>query len=477
MKKWFSVWKLMMCLTLLIMVSCDDDDEKSWMATTDPTLNLSTDNIHSEQGRTFVIEGSIADEVGLKSIRLNIDEWYLDKTIELYTDDEVIKDYDLSYSFEIPEDAEDKQFYIDVEVTNLGGLTTKKTLSVFMDGDFNNPTITVGSPADGLTIDPSEETLLELSCTLNDDRQLGYLVVEEEMLNLYDSISFEGTGLTSYDYLKTVTLPAEVHKYSFNFTVADSAGLVVTTSRSVDASFVYQKMYLADVETDAELVSDLFGVPMLITTTGSNLFEAEYYSAEANTEVRFIPQTSSFAPHCFGIDPSDSEKLIDSQDALPIVLPEVGYYRISIDITNLTYSYEKFTPDYWYFESQTEYPDDDDYISSSWIGELGIVGKGFPEYPDQSWSTANPITFDRDPENLYRFTKTLDIEGSVEMIFQPQHPWGWWPEPFWRFDKAVDPETTVLKGGDNVSMEVSVRTTYTITFDSYLNRAKAVKVE
>lgn len=475
MKKWFPIGGLLMCLALLTIVACDDEDEKTWATTTDPTLSLSSESVHSEPGRTFTISGYTTDEVGIESIRLNINEWYLDKTIELYKDGTVINAYDLNYSFEIPEDAEDKEFVIDVTVTNLGGRTTSQTLNVYMDGDFNNPTIDVTSPVDGLTVEPSAETLLDLTCSLTDDRQLGYLVVEEPNLAFYDSISFAGIGLTSYNYANTVTLPAEVMDYTFVFTVADSAGLVVSSSRTVNASFEYQKMYLADVQTDAELVSDLFGVPMLITTTGTNVFEAEYYSAQENTEVRFIPQTSSFAPHCFGIDPTDSEKLIDAQEALPIVLPEVGYYRINIDINALTYSFTKFTPDYWYFESKTE-STDDDYINSTWVGELGIVGKGFPEY-DQEWNTANAITLDRDADNLYRFTKTLDMEGSVEMIFQPQHPWGWWPEPYWRFDRQVDPETTVLKGGDNLSMTVESRTTYMVIFDSYLNRAKAIKVE
>ncbi|GAF02183.1 hypothetical protein [Saccharicrinis fermentans] len=468
---------VLLMAALFFMSSCDSDDDKKWTATVDPVLTLSADKIHSKPGRTFTIEGRIEDEVGIKSISLKIDEWYLDKVIELNKDDAIIKAYDLNYSFLIPESAEDKEFEIDVAVTNLGGLITSKTLKVFMDGDFVDPVLQVSSPVDGLTIEPTEETPLDLLCTISDDRQLGYLIVEEENLNFYDSISFVGMGVSLYDYAQTVMLPAEKQSYHFNFTVADSAGLLVTTMRTVEASFVYQKMYLADVETDAELVSDLFGVPMLIETTGSNTFVAEYYSAAANTEVKFIPQTSSFDPHCFGIDPSNSEKLIDSREALPIILPEVGYYRINIDVNELTFSVEKFVPDYWFFESKTEFPDDDDYINSTWVGELGIVGKGFPEYPDQNWSTGNPVTFDRDPDNLYRFTKTLDMEGTVEMIFQPQHPWGWWPDPFWRFDRSVDPEMTVLKGGNNVTMEVPSRIRYTITFDSYLNRAKAVKVD
>nr|WP_321452980.1 hypothetical protein [uncultured Carboxylicivirga sp.] len=474
MKKWFLTGKLLACMSLLLLASCDDD-EKSWTATTDPVLTFASDNIHSQPGRTLTIGGTVTDEVGLKSIEINIDEWFLDKTIEVYKGDEVKQEFDLGYKFLVPADSEDKEFIIKVTVTNLGGRTTTKDLSVFMDGDFENPTLDVTSPADGLTVEPSSEQELTLSAKIEDARQLGYIVVEEPTLAFYDSISFMGQGLTSYEYASTVTLPAEVAEYSFTFSVADSAGLVVNATRGVSASYVYAKMYLADVATDAELVSDLFGVPMLIKTTGTNVFQAEYYSAVPNTEVKFIPQTSSFAPHCFGIDPANSEKFIDSQDALPVVLPEVGYYRINFDLNDLSYSVEKFTPDYWYYESRTE-STDDDYISSTWIGELGIVGKGFPEY-DQNWGTGNPITFDRDPDNLYVFTKTLDLYGDVEMIFSPQHPWGWWPEPFWRFDNGSNPETTKLNGGNNISINVPTRTRYTITFDSYLNRVKAVKVE
>ena len=478
MKKWFSMGKLLLCLGLLTLVSCNDDDEKKWAATTDPVLTLSSDNIHSEPGRTFAIEGYVADEVGIKSIQLNIDEWYLNKTIEVNKEGAIVNDYDLNYSFLIPEDAEHKEFVVTVTVTNLGDLTTTKSLSVFMDGDFVNPVLDVKSPVNGLTLAPEGELPVDIHVLLSDTRQLGYFVAEEVSLNYYDSISFEGTGKLDYEYQYTATLPAQLGEYNFSFTVADSAGNVVSADRIVKASFDFDKLYLADVKTDAELVSDLFGVPMLITKTAPYNFEAKYYSEAAGTEIKFIPQTTSFAPHCYGIDPNDETKLInDPENALPIVLDAKGYFKIIVDLEALTYSVEQYTPDTWYYEPKMEYPNDDSYIESEYVGKLGLVGKGFPDYPDQSWATWASIPFDRDPENNYRFYKTIDMEGTVEFIFQPEHPWGWWPEPFWRFDRKVDPEATILKGGDNVAMEVPERTTYKVIFDSHLNRAKVIKVE
>src|SRR5690606_24853263 len=127
--------------------------------------------------------------------------------------------------------------------------------------------------------------------------------------------------------------------YLFTFMVADSAGNSIRSSRTVKASYDFDKLYLADVATDAELVSDLFGVPMLITKTAPYNFEGKYYAETPGTEIRFIPQTSSFNPHCYGLDPDDPTKLInDVARAEPIILEEVGYYRIKLDLQNLNYS-------------------------------------------------------------------------------------------------------------------------------------------
>ncbi|MCW3805640.1 hypothetical protein [Plebeiibacterium marinum] len=461
-----------------LLSSCDGDNEKQWVADSSPQFNLTSEEVHSEPGRTFVIGGEVTDELGIDKIRINIDEWYLDKTIQVYKGEDLITGYSLNYSFEIPEDAQDKEFNINVTITNVGGLEVTKTLSVFMDGDFDNPVLDVKSPVNGLTLAPEGELPVDIHVLLSDARQLGYFVAKEASLDYYDSISFEGTGKLDYEYQYTATLPAQLGEYNFSFTVADSAGNVVSADRIVKASFDFDKLYLADVKTDAELVSDLFGVPMLITKTAPYNFEAKYYSEAAGTEIKFIPQTTSFAPHCYGIDPNDETKLInDPENALPIILDAKGYFKITVDLEALTYSVEQYTPDTWYYEPKMEYPNDDSYIESEYVGKLGLVGKGFPDYPDQSWATWASIPFDRDPENNYRFYKTIDMEGTVEFIFQPEHPWGWWPEPFWRFDRKVDPEATVLKGGDNVAMEVPERTTYRVIFDSHLNRAKVIKVD
>lgn len=461
----------------LIFWGCEDDETKTWDVDSDPVLNLKAEEIHSRQGRTIRIEGTVSDEVGIKKINLNIDDWYLNRDIEISTNDSLVTAYDLWYDFKVPADAPDQGHTINVTVYNMGDRSVTRTVEVFMDGDFEAPSMDVQSPVNGLTLAPEGEIPVDIHALLSDTRQLGYFVAKESSINYYDSISFMGTGAVSHEYQATATLPAELGEYNFEFILADSAGNMVSESRLVKASFDFDKLYLADVATDEELTSDLFGVPMLISKTAPYNFEAKYYSEAPGTEVKFVAQTTSFAPHCYGLDPDDPDKLInDPQNALPIILDEKGYYRITLDLENLTYDVETYVPDDWYFEPKMENPDDDTYIENEYVGKLGIVGSGFPEYPDQNWATWAAIEFERDPENNYRFYKTLDMEGNVQFIFQPEHPWGWWPEPFWRFDRSVDPEKTVLKGGDNVNMDVPERTTYKVTFDSHLNRAKVVPV-
>ncbi len=459
---------MLLIVSLSIFVACEDDNDKKWTTTNDPTLVITSSHIHSAKGRTINIVGDVADEVGIEKINLNIDEWFLDRDIQILKNDELVKTYHLNYSFIVPENVGNQSFVISVTVTNVGKRTTSKQLTVSMDGDFDSPTLTVSSPASGLTVTPDNEIPLDLTCTMSDARQLGYFVVKESNLNFYDSISFAGTGKKSFDYKTTVTLPAKVADYNFNFLLADSAGLVVSSTRTVKASFSYDKMYLADVSTAAELVSDLFGVPMLIKATGDNKFLAQYYAEKSNAEIRFIPQTTSFTPHCFGIDPDNHEKLIDSPNSLPIILPSVGYYRIEIDINALTYHVESYVPTDSYYKSNIS---DDD---NTYVGLLSLVGHGFAEY-NTNWDPKTGVALDH-VENTYRFTKELDLEGDVEFIFSPQHKSGWWVDPFWRFNRKNDPETTILKGGDNVDMMVPVRTRYRVVFDTHLNRAKVVKV-
>jgi hypothetical protein len=405
------------------------------------------------------------------------------QTIELKTDT-LKTTYHLSYKFLIPDTASNRDRVFTVMVTNVGGKTFSSDLTVTMDGDFTGPSLKVnGTVDDGTVLVPGPTDKFDLNYTIQDNRRLSYFTIKESTLGLSDSVgNIQGK---TYTYVNaTIVIPQKVDSYNFIITYADSAGNKgqKTLAVKVNVSWDFAKLYLADVTSKELLTSDLFGVPMLIKRTAAFTYEAKYFAEVANTPVRFVAQKGDFNPNCFGIDPANSQKLKNGQDALPIMLPDVGYYKITLS-TNpdvLTYAVEKFDPmtdasrPALYQVENTVDPG-----SGSYVGILGLIGSGFPDCPNMSWSPAQVANYPdlqlkQNATYLYRWSTTVAVSGNVQFIIGPEHPWGWWPNPFWRFDTGNDPETTILEGGTNVNMTIGQKTTYKFVFDQYLNRAKMI---
>jgi hypothetical protein len=209
-------------------------------------------------------------------------------------------------------------------------------------------------------------------------------------------------------------------------------------------------------------------VPMLISHTGEYTYEALYYCSVANTKIRFIPQKTDFQPNCFGLA-ADGVTIVNDTASTPIVLTGVGYYQIDFNIKTGEISMQTYTP--------TDVTPNDmtyDLGGTATPVQIGLIGSGFTEYPNQSWSPAYAILLTQDSNNKYLYYKTVKVNGNLQFIIGPQHPWNWWPDPYWRFDSASEPEYTIKGGGNNINMTIPSETTYTFYFDSHLNRAKMV---
>lgn len=93
-----------------------------------------------------------------------------------------------------------------------------------------------------------------------------------------------------------------------------------------------RKLYLCDVYTEAELNSDIFGVPMRIDKVGDGQYVARYYNEKADNKIYFSGNKTDFSD-VYGVDDEgywSSGSNLD--DVKPIVLPEADkYYEISID--------------------------------------------------------------------------------------------------------------------------------------------------
>jgi hypothetical protein len=112
----------------LMTWECEDNNEKNWNVNSDPVLNLNAEEIHSVQERIIRIGGSVTDEVGIKNINLNVDDWCLNRDILTSVNGSLVKSNDVWYDFKAPEDAPDKEYVIKGTACNMDDRSVSKIM-------------------------------------------------------------------------------------------------------------------------------------------------------------------------------------------------------------------------------------------------------------------------------------------------------------------------------------------------------------
>lgn len=435
-------------VTGVFVTGCSDENGYSDVDGESPVAVLKTDHIQTGAGHDFTIEGTLTDADGISAIRLQCTDLYLNKTIdlvEIYGEPKT--SYDLSYTFSISKDEIGEQFTIKVTVVDVGGRETSQDVLITMDGDFENPVFSL-APDKVITVlmkaDRNPQYTLNFAVT--DDRKLDYATIEIPELTGFETRTVSAEGQSSLTFKEVIVFPNVSQVYTINLAAYDAVGNSVTTTCSLTVSEMpdFEKMYLADVATDKELNSDVFGVPMVINHTGEYQYKARYYNKAAGTEIFFLPQKTSFTPICFGLDPEDSNKLTDDPElAKPIVLdtPNV-YYEIDINVKQSTYSIKTY--------SVTEATDPINYE----YGQLCDMPRteGEPQFNfyigwGDSPQNAGEHLFVQDANNPHLFYypaigSTWSLQSGEEMnfIISNYHPNGWWDQVEWRCDNSTDIE-------------------------------------
>lgn len=469
--------------TLLLSVGCSNNDYPN-VDGKNPIITLSADHIQTEPGRKFTISGKVTDNDGLKSIRLENSDLSLDKTIDLLEIyGKPVDSYDLDYNFLTALTLAGNNFPIKVTATDVGGRTTDATLSVTMDGDFTAPTFTL-VPDTAITVLIKSQTVLKVHVAAADNKALNYVKITIPNLNISDSIPV--ASLKEFDATKLYTLPSSSAKYPMTITAVDKFSNKVVRNCMVSVSQMpdFAKMYLTDVTDVKQLTSDLFGVPMLIEHTGAYQYRARYYSEAANTKVRFIPQKTDFSPICFGINPDNTNVLTDEPDySQPINLPAKGYYVINFNTQTGAYSVNPYVP--------TDTPlainspmnlNGSNAVDGTIPFQIGLAGAGLPGVAQ--WSPSDPLVLTQDADNKFLFYVQMSLTAGtkVEFTITPKHSWGWWMEPFWRFENG-DPDSkenefNTKNSGHNMT-PVIVKTTgkYMFKFDTHLLRSRLYLID
>ena len=463
--------------------SCSDDDNFSDVDGQAPTIALETDHIQTEAGRQFTIAGQVKDADGIRSIRLQNSDMLLDKTInllELYGDS-LIYDYKLAYKYTSKKDWTDSSsFPVNITVEDIGGRTTSATLTVSADGDFTNPEFSV-APSGELTV-LVQNPKLTLGFTVTDNKRLDYIQVECPALGINDRI--DAAGQSEMKVKKVYEVPSEKQSCLLTVTAYDKFNnkVMAQSTVNVDEMPDFEKMYLADVESAKDLTSDVYGVPMVIDHTGPYEYTAHYYNQKAGTKVRFIPQMTDFEPICFGVDPSDNSVLInDASSALGIELNEVAYYEIKLNIVTGAYSVKTYEPTTEKMTLDGSTTIDFGDGSGAQPAQICLAGGGLPGTP--SWTTNqnnDAFILSQDAANKYLLYRECELEAGTEIEYtiSQTHWWGWWPEPYWRFDGSEFNEKNVKNGGENMKKsKVPATGKYRIEFDYHLLRSRIIPVK
>lgn len=448
------------CL-MLVIVSCDDD---SVSVDSTPEFISFVGEISSLPGQTLTFKGVVSDPAGVKSIDIKYEPWFLDKTI---VKDSLPDIYELGYNFKVPEDAEMNSVHnIPITVANVGGNIVTSNVVVTLDLDIDNPVIQVASPIDNATVLIGSGNEIELDINVT-DTNLAEFKIESSVLN--ETIAVSGQ---SYNYKKSLDI-ANLGKYEFTITATDAAGNVQTATVSVNVldELLFDVMYITDVTSDSDLNADLFGIPYnteasSASTEDGYVFTAKYYSPQANSEVRFIPQQGSFAPYSFGS--SSSGKLVLGNDASvsPIVVPGVGYYEITMDLRDQSYTVTPYTP------ADTAF--DQIYILGTgvYIDATTSTCTKNSDGTTQCWHFNSGKPFTQDSSNQYLWTIDVSVKDEPTQnnngFILNANAAGW--APFWRVE-ADNPSTTVPNGGANYIFDDSaLNKDYTYIFDTHLNR-------
>ena len=131
---------------------CSDDDGFADVDGQSPTMSFDAHRIQTALGRDIMFTGSFADADGISTIQLQCPDLYLNKTIDLIEIYGAPKtEYDLTYTFAIPDETDKNEFIVNITITDVGGRAVSDEFRVTLDGDFSAPIFTA-FPDDSLTV-------------------------------------------------------------------------------------------------------------------------------------------------------------------------------------------------------------------------------------------------------------------------------------------------------------------------------------
>lgn len=450
----------------ILFTGCQND-EADFPSSDNPTVAVSTTEIYGAPNRKFEIKATLADDLGLKNVRIQIPELDLDKVINFATDP-LLTSYNLSYFFEVPADrGVSEAFVIKLTITDVSGNSINQDINLRLDGEFSAPAISMVTPKEGAVVLLSSSNQLPVNFVVNDDSGIDYVQVKCAALGIDETVQLTGSP-QSYTFNKTYTLPVTAASYVLSITARDKFAIPNTGTLNINvvATNEYPAIYLCDQPKGTNLTTDAVGVPMYFHEKSGQDFEFKYYADSNNKEIYFLGQEADFAPHCFGLNGSGN--LVDDVAASPIVLPTKGYYKIKVNPSTLAYTVTKYTPTskvwadvangLWHDTEALRRP----FVSICGGGIQGANWDTWNAWVQTSLHLAN------NPDNPYQLVGEYTLTGTMEGTFTGQ----WW-SPSWRLIK--NGIATMSPGENGNAKYPAAAGVYKVILDTELERAFITK--
>jgi len=464
MKK--NVFLFFLALFAVLINGCQNN-ESDYAPSDNPTAAVSTKEIYGAPSRKFEIKAALADDLGLKSVQIQIPELSLDKVISFSTAPLLTK-YDLSYFFDVPANrGTSEAFKIKLIISDVSGNAVNEEINLRLDGEFAAPAISMITPKEGSVILLSTSNLMPVNFVVNDDSGIDFIQIQCAALGIDEKVQLTGSP-QSYTFNKTYTLPVTAADYTLIITAKDKFAIPNTGSLSINivATNEYPAIYLCDQPKGTSLTTDAVGVPMYFHNKTGQDFEFKYYADKDNKEIYFLGQESDFAPHCFGLNASG--ELADDVASSPIILPSKGYYTIKINPNTLKYTAAKYTPGSKVWA---------DVANGLWHDEeakrkpfVSVCGGGIQGADWDTWTawTQTGLHLANNPNNPYQLVGEYTLTGTMEATFTGQ----WW-SPSWRLIK--NGIATMSPGENGNAKYPAAPGVYKVVLDTELERVFITK--
>ncbi|WP_223854681.1 hypothetical protein [Bacteroides sp. GM023] len=423
-------------LLLFFITSCKEEHEDVL-----PGLYISSTEIESFPGDTIVISGTASNYVGLSTIRFSNGKINLNGSYNLDNHKPTVFNFD--YRVAIPQKISFGNEDIIVSVIDKNGLETTKTILLKYIPDTEAPTLK-GSIQGQVNLDlntTSGSAIWELDLKVTDNR--GLKEIHLEIPKSSTDIIKQLTG-RSGEFKQRIEF-TEKGKYPATITISDLEGnnTIINTIINVaepeveDPYSDYANMYI--IQTEESPNNYFMGYYQFMKRTGAFQYSANIYAPKANTLVAFTAKQTIVEDY-WGVSPSNDTKLMNKNGVVkPVKILQKGYYTVSIDIENHTYSITPFST-----AGITSY------------GTVSITGSNYTTIAD--WALSSPMT-KVENDNPYRLAMDVGVKTGVEakLSFKDQTTNVMW--------KGNGTSWFVANSGSNTGF-ISTDNNVTITFDT-----------